>query len=78
MGKLPFSVNNTERHIFVGRSGAEMEQNGFVISRFLDNLVGGSFGFINEIWVEDIELVSLDNLWRRVVDTEENVNERGK
>jgi len=51
-----------------------MKEHSLVISRLLHNFVGRSFGLVDEIWVEDIELVSLDHFRRWVIDTVDDIN----
>lgn len=47
-----------------------MQENSLIIPWLLDNLVCRSFRFVDEIGIKDIELVSLDNFGRWVVDAE--------
>jgi len=67
MRKFPFSVYNSEGNVFVRRSSTELEDDGLIIARLLDNLVGRCLRLVDKIRVEDVKLVSLDNLGRRVI-----------
>lgn len=51
-----------------------MKEHSLVISRLLHNFVGRSFGLVDEIRVEDIELVSLNHFRRWVIDTANDIN----
>ena len=44
-----------------------MQKDCFIIARFLDNLVCRCLGLVDEVRVEDVELVALHDLGRRVV-----------
>lgn len=67
MRKFPLPVDNPERDVLVRRSGTELQDDGIIIARLLDNLIGRGFRFVDEIRVEDVELVSLHDLRGRVV-----------
>jgi hypothetical protein len=56
VGKLPFSINDPERDVFIWWSSAEVKKDSLVVTRFLNDLVGWSFGFVDEIRVKNIEL----------------------
>lgn len=43
MRELPFTIDNTEGDVFVGRPSHEVQEHGFVVPRFLDNFVGRGF-----------------------------------
>lgn len=74
MRELPFPVNDAECHVFVRRSSAEVQQDGFVVSWFFDDLVRGGLGLVDEIRVEDIEFIALNNFRRWIIDTEADVS----
>ena len=67
MRVLPIITNNSESDIFVWRSRAELKQNSIFVSWFLDDLVRRRLGLVDEVRVEDVELVALHDLGRRVV-----------
>ena len=67
---LPLAVDNPERDILVWRTGAEVQQHRILVARLLDDLVRWSLGFVNEIRVEDIKLVSLHDFRRWVIRAE--------
>ena len=69
MRVLPFAVDHPESDIFVRRASSEVKQHCVVVPRFLDNLIRWRLGFIDEIGVEDVKLVSLNDLWWGVVRT---------
>lgn len=64
---LPLSVDNLEGDVLVGRTGDEAEdlEVGLCLTRCPG--VRGRLGHVNEIRVEDVELVTLNNLRWRVV-----------
>ena len=67
MRELPLAVDDPERDVFVRRAGAEVQQHGLVVARLLDDLVRRRLGLVDEVRVEDVELVALHDLGRRVV-----------
>ena len=67
MREFPFSVDNPECNIFIRRSSAELQNHSVVIARLLDDLICRGFRLVDKIWVEYIELVSLNHLRGRVV-----------
>jgi hypothetical protein len=56
MRVFPFAVDNTESNVFVGWSSCEVQKHSIVISGFLDDFVCRCFGFVDEIWIEYVEL----------------------
>lgn len=67
MREFPFTVNDPESDVLVGRPRAEVQKYCFVVTGLFDNLIGRSFGFVDEVRIEDVELVALHNFWRWVV-----------
>lgn len=56
MRKLPFSVDNPESDVFVGRSSAEVQKNSLIVAWLLDNFICRSFTLVDKIWIEYVEL----------------------
>lgn len=67
MGELPLPVDNPERDVLVRRPSAELQNDCVIVTRLLDDLIRRSFGFVDEIRIEDVELVSLHHFRGRVV-----------
>ena len=67
MRVFPFSVYDSERDVFVRWTRAEVQQDRIFVARLFDNLVCRCFGLVDKVGVENIELVPLDDLRRRVV-----------
>lgn len=67
MGEFPLPVDNPECDVLVRRSSAELQDDSIIVAGLFDNLIGRCFGFVDEIRVEDVELVSLHHLRGRVV-----------
>jgi hypothetical protein len=66
LGHLPLTVHDCERNVFVRRSGVESYCHCVVGPiRFEEELRG--FRLVSQVWVEDIELVTLNDFWWRVV-----------
>lgn len=74
---IPLFVNNSEGDIFVWRSSDETNEAGVLSSSrcerfaslptvFALNAKGGCFGCVDKVRVEDVELVALNNLWRKI------------
>lgn len=75
---IPFFVEDAEGQVLVGRPAHEPDQAGILFARRgvrlastaailpLD-LVSGRTGLVNEVGIEDIELIALDHLGRRIV-----------
>jgi hypothetical protein len=57
VGIFPFSVHYSERDVFIGRPGTEVEQHSLFVPWFLYNFVRGRLGLVDEIWIEYVELV---------------------
>jgi len=51
-----------------------MKEHSFVVSGLLHNFVGRGFGFVDEIWVEDIKFISLDHFRWRIINAADNIN----
>lgn len=67
VGVLPLAVDDLERDGLVGRPGGELEQRKVPVVAAGDELILRCFGLVDEVWVEDVELVALDDLGRGVV-----------
>ena len=65
--ELPFAIDNSERDVFVWRPCHKVQEDRILVTRLLDDLVRRRLGLVDEIWVEDVELVALHDLGRRVV-----------
>lgn len=79
MSIFPGMTDDTERYILVRRTGCEYDELGILVSRDTLNVVRRRFRLVaalsamekgshkgsdlHEVWVEDIELVSLHDLW---------------
>ena len=75
---IPLTIDDFECNVFVRRTCNEPDNACVVFASFSSDftsppstltldLVGGRTSFVQQIWVEDIELVALDNFGRRVV-----------
>lgn len=54
-------------YVFIWRASVEPNNTGLTAVAIFLNKVRRSLNFINKVWVENIELVALDNLRRRVI-----------
>mmetsp|Transcript_23395 Transcript_23395/g.67440 ORF Transcript_23395/g.67440 Transcript_23395/m.67440 type:complete len:390 (+) Transcript_23395:119-1288(+) len=64
--EVPFAIDYLEGNIFVWRPSMEAQDHGLRSVRLLQ-VVLGCLCFVEEIWIEDVELVALHNLRRGVV-----------
>lgn len=62
IGVLPFSTNNLEGDILIGRTSNETQNLEIRLPFTGRSSVGGRLGHIDEIGIEDVEFVALDNL----------------
>lgn len=67
LGHLPLLVDDLERDVFVGGSSTESDHKGVWGVRSLQEVLRG-LGLVQQVGVEDVELVALDGLRRRIVD----------
>ena len=67
MGVFPVSVDDSERDILVWRTSSKYQKDSIVANSILDQFVRRSLRLVNKVWIEDIELVSLYDLWWRIV-----------
>ena len=56
MRVLPISVDNPEGNVLIGGSSTELQDDRLIISWLFDNLISRRLRFVNEIWIEDVEL----------------------
>ena len=56
MRKFPFTIDNSERNIFVRWPCAEMQKDGFVVARLLDNFVRRRLRLVDEVGIKYVEL----------------------
>lgn len=64
---LPLLMNDGECNIFIWWPGLEDDGSDIGIGFVFDDDISRGFGFVDQIWIEDIELVSLDGLGRRII-----------
>jgi hypothetical protein len=64
--QLPLAIDNLESHILIRGPRMEAEDDALIGVSLL-NVILWSDGFVDQIWVEDVELVALHNLRWRVV-----------
>lgn len=63
---IPFFIEDSEREVFVGRASRELDDAViWILGRFEEIL--GRLALIDELRVEDVELVALDILGRRII-----------
>jgi hypothetical protein len=63
---FPLSIDNFECNVFIRRPSWESDYES-VWSIWLLQIILRCLSFVNEIRIKDVELVSLDCLWRRVI-----------
>lgn len=66
-GHFPFSVDNLECYILVGWPSLESNQQGVSGIGGRGQVELWCFSLVNEVWVENIKLVALYDLWRWVI-----------
>jgi len=66
LGHFPLLVDDSERDVFVGNSSAEANRQRVCCAILLEIKLWGA-RLIRQIWVEDVELVALDNFGRRIL-----------
>ncbi|CAN0879886.1 hypothetical protein LINGRAHAP2_LOCUS13349 [Linum grandiflorum] len=64
---LPLLVHNPESDILVRRSSVEPDDARLITTSISINRIRRSLGLVHQVGVEDVELVSLNDLRRRVV-----------
>mmetsp|Transcript_35503 Transcript_35503/g.68062 ORF Transcript_35503/g.68062 Transcript_35503/m.68062 type:complete len:361 (+) Transcript_35503:176-1258(+) len=65
---LPVLIDNLKGNILVGRTGVKDQQRSFaVLGAVGHHFVGGGLGLVDKVRVEDVELIALHHLRRRVV-----------
>jgi hypothetical protein len=63
---LPILIHDLKCNVFIRRSCFKSDLHSLGVLCVLKEVLG-SAGFVNEIWVEDVKLVSKDNLRRRII-----------
>ena len=56
VGELPLSIDDSERDVLVRRTGTEVQEHSLIISWFLNDFIRRCFRFVDEVWIEDVEL----------------------
>lgn len=64
---LPFPINNFESNVLIGRASMEPQNGKILIIRTRSQVIFRRCVLVDQIWIEDIELVSLYDLGWRVV-----------
>ena len=67
VGILPLTIDNLEGYIFIRRSRRKLQKGKVLIITAGNEFILWSFGFFNEIRIEDIKFVSLNNFGWRIV-----------
>ena len=69
MRKLPLPVYYPEGNILMRRTGGEVEEYSFIISRFFNNFIRRSLRLVNKVGIKDIELNSSEPGCARTTDS---------
>jgi hypothetical protein len=67
MRVVPFSINYLECYVFIWWSSMESKYKEVLTARILFQVELRSVLLVDQVWIKDIEFVSLHNFWRRVV-----------
>lgn len=59
---LPFTVNNFKSNGFIRRPSSKFKNGKIFVISAGNEFILWCFGLVNEVWVEDVELVTLNNL----------------
>jgi hypothetical protein len=59
MRMLPVTIDDSECYVLVRRAGCEYKQDGIFVRSLFDELIGRRFGLVDEVWVEDVEFITL-------------------